>query len=347
MNKLVYIISELQEDTDTHFFHNYETLKLLSERMSLFVIVERGKKPKVFRGYAQKFRLAPLRVFELFCVLLVLRIRGYRTFWTHYSFVGSIVASFFGKSFYWNCGMPWLYERSAFEEWQFRQALRRSILVTGTESIKNMYVKQYALLPQRVRVLPNGIYIERFAAWDGRREEARHILGIEKDKKVILFIHRLSKRKGADRIVPVAHHFQHNPDVLFVVCGQGPLESQIRGEFVRKEGAVPQRDIPMYLAAADIFFMPSEEEGFPHVLLEAMACGVPIVASDVGGVRDMVPADVLPYIVNQDTEIFALKIKELLDDVSLRKTIGNEERRHVKCYELSEVVTLLLEVIRR
>lgn len=345
MQKLVYILPEYREDIGTHFFYNVELLRRARNALDIYLIIERGERPKDFtRAYLQRFHFFPLRALELLCVLLVLRVKGYKKFWTHYSFFGGVLTPLFGKSFYWNCGMPWLYRRGAVEEYFFRLALRRSILVTGTEGMKRQYATHYDLREERIRVLPNGINLARYEVWRGRKGEARAKLGLAHDAKVVLFLHRLSKRKGADMIMPVAKQFENDPNILFLVAGTRPLENMIQGNNIKLVGEVSQRDVPMYFAVADVFFMPSEEEGFPHVILEAMAMGVPIVASDVGGVREIVPETLRDFIIPQDTKLFAEKIKILLD-VKHPNPISEQEREWVNRYDLNSVGQQFLKVI--
>lgn len=101
------------------------------------------------------------------------------------------------------------------------------------------------------------------------------------------------------------------------------------------------------MASADIFLMPSEEEGMPNVLLEAMAAGVPFVASDVGGVREMTPPVtqefVLPY---GDSFVFAEKIKKLLADKELRERISAVEQEWVKRYDVSVIAARFFELLQ-
>ncbi|MEK7576469.1 MAG: hypothetical protein AAB482_02120, partial [Patescibacteria group bacterium] len=98
--KLVYILPEYQTRVGTHLYHNYEFLEVAKKFFDIFVIVEKGEQPKnLAPAYRMIFRFMPLRVIELFFVLFLLRMRGYRTFWTHYSFFGAIIAPFFGSSY--------------------------------------------------------------------------------------------------------------------------------------------------------------------------------------------------------------------------------------------------------
>lgn len=344
MQKIVYILPEFRKDLGSHFYHKFEFVRRIALSFETFLIIEKGERPDgVSKFYIQRFRWLPLRALELFCVLLVLRFKGYRIIWTHYSFLAGIIAPFFGKSFYWNCGMPWLYSRSPWEEFFFRLALRRSILVTGTEGLRGLYIKYYGLKEEKVRVLPNSIKLERFSEWRGRQDEARKKLGIEEDKKVVLFLHRLSKRKGADIIMPVAMEFLGDPDVIFLVAGKGPLEEVIQGANIRKVGEISQKEVPLYFAASDVFFMPSEEEGFPHVILEAMAVGVPIVAAEVGGVVEILPKSLEKLLVHdQNPKLYIKNIKK-----ALTFTLSQEEPNAVGQYDIESVVPMFINLIQR
>ena len=94
-------------------------------------------------------------------------------------------------------------------------------------------------------------------------------------------------------------------DVRLVVVGDGPERSRLEraaadpvlDDRMQVVGPVPNRDLPELYAAADCLVMPSYEEGFPRVLLEAMACGTPVVTTDAGGSADVVGAD-YPYVAH-------------------------------------------------
>lgn len=344
--KLVYILPEFRRDIATHFYQKVEMLERVGSEFDLFLIVERGEAPEGFANvYVQYFRWVPLRAVELFAILLALRISGYRRFWTHYSFIAGNLTPLFGKSFYWNCGMPWLYTRGKIEEFFFRRAMRKNILVTGTEGMKALYIKEYKLNTDRVRVVPNGINLERYIPWRDKRDEARAQLGITSEQRVVLFVHHLSRRKGAHRIKPIAERFADDRSVVFIVAGSGPLAGEIVGGNIRRVGDVPQDVMPRYMAAADVFLMPSEEEGFPNVLLEAMAIGVPIVASDVGGVREIVPKSTQDFVISGDNDAFAQKIKLLFNDTALASHMSEEEKARITRYDISEVVKVFITLV--
>ncbi len=354
--RICYILPSYDLATGSHFFHLYQLLERAREDLDIFLVIEKtkawpGNAP--FRFYCQKFSFPPLRFAELLFILMRERMGGRRYFYTHYSFFGALASWFVttlfgGVSYYWNCGTPWLYRRSFFEEAIFRFVMRHNILVTGTAGIASEYSRRFRLNRKRIIILSNWIKILRFDNTCDRNE-IRKRLGIGISKKIILFVHHLSRRKGVHLIVPVAKSVTERfKNVIFVIIGAGPelerlrleVENQGLGWFVRLIGEIPNREIEDYFAAADIFFMPSEEEGFPHVLLEALAAGVPYIASNVGGVKEITPPVLQKYIVGSgDVDGFAAKIVALLTKPAsdVHRT-SEEEREWVKRYDLNEVL---------
>jgi len=132
----------------------------------------------------------------------------------------------------------------------------------------------------------------------------------------------MTPRKGAHHIVPIAKLvLKERPQAKFAVVGDGDYLDTLRKEvalyklqdsFIIK-GKVPNKQIQEEFYNADIYMMPSQEEGFPRTLLESMACGTPFVAFDVGGVRDIVCSFNQDQIVNvDDIGLFAQKILDLI-----------------------------------
>jgi glycosyltransferase involved in cell wall biosynthesis len=325
--KVVYILPSYEEGTDTHFYYNYELIKKVRDQLDLFVIVEKCQTcPTSNVGqlgvpyYVQKFGFAPLRFLELLFVCFKLHVSGFKNFYVHYSYYGALTGWLAGGTvFYWNRGMPWLFKRGLFEENVIRFIFGHSILVTSPESLAQVYKKHYRV--KEYRILSNWVDVERFRPTK-EKEEAKKEMGIGLDKKVILFVHHLSRRKGVDLIIPIAEKFKES-GTLFLVAGSGPEEKNLRikiqnlglDQTITLLGKVPNTEIVKYFWASDIFLMPSREEGSPHVLLEAMASGVPFVASNVGGVSDLVsPGHEWYLCASEDVKCFASKINSLLSD---------------------------------
>lgn len=343
--KVCYVLPETAEDTATHFAHKWELIKELEDRVEFFVC-----QPTLW---------------GIIKIKLVYMFRGCRIFYVHYSFKGALVALlltklFGGRVFYWNCGMPWLYKRGWFEERLFRFILRHTILVIGTKGLADEYAKRYGLDKKNIRVMPNYLRVSRMQGI--AREAARNELGLPQNKKIVLFLHRLSRRKGAHLLPEIIKEFDEREDVLFLVVGDGQEKENIKFQVsclagrqasfkfqdaIRFEGSIPNDKIPYYFAASDVYLMPSEEEGMPNALLEAMAVGVPFVASDVGAVREMAPPIAGEFILlHGDTRLYAEKIKKLLTDEELRKRISAEEQEWVKRYDVSAIAPKFLELFQ-
>ncbi|OGZ46716.1 MAG: hypothetical protein A3J55_02015 [Candidatus Ryanbacteria bacterium RIFCSPHIGHO2_02_FULL_45_17b] len=335
--KVCFVLPEKAEDTATHFAHKAELMKELQNEVEFYTYAAMGT--------------------DLLRIVYA-RFRGVRIYYVQYSFKGALIAYvvtkvFGGRVFYWNCGMPWLYKRGWFEEQLFRFILRHMILVIATDGLANEYATRYGLDKKDIRVVPNYIRVSRMQ--NKSKEEARKELGLPQDKKIVLFLHHVSRRKGAHLLPEIIKEFSNQSAVLFVIVGEGPekkeIESRIKnyqsGEKVRMEGMVAHNKTASYFMAADVYLMPSEEEGMPNALLEAMAAGVPFVASDVAAVREMTPPMthefVLPY---GKTDMFGEKIKKLLGDEELRKRIATEEQEWVERYDVSTVASRYMALFR-
>jgi len=349
--KLCYILPEYNEDTDSHFFHLYEFLKKISEKMDIFLVVEKSKTKDIKLGnkvYIQKFRFAPLRFLESFLIILKARISGCKNFYTHYAYMGAINAAIIsrlsgGKSYYWNCAMNWLFKQKRLSGLGYRLSLKLShFLVTGAETMKQGYVEHYGLQPEKIRVMPNWINLNRFQP-KVKTQNTKH--------KTLLFVHWLSKRKGADMIVPIIRNFITDfssllSDFKLFVVGDGPYKETLLEEIKENKlekiieivGGVSNKDIIDYYGKADILIVPSMEEGFPRVLLEAMAMAVPYVATDVGAVREISPEAAQRFLVKSgDAEMFAHKIEALISDKVGYDQFRKEELENVKNYSLEKV----------
>lgn len=360
--RICYILPKYDPATSSHFFHIYELLAAASHELDIFLVIERGTAdPRALRlpFYLQKFSFPPLRFVELLFVLLRERFRARRYFYTHYSFYGGVASWFVtrllgGRAYYWNCGMPWLYRRPFLEEAVFRFVLRHTVLVTGTKGIGEAYRRHYGI--RDIRVMPNRIMVSRFQSGPGRAV-LRSYLGIRPEADVILFVHHLSRRKGAHLLPDIARSvISANKHAMFVIVGAGPERERVQAAIDRVglagnvsfRGEVAYRDVIGYFQAADVFLLPSEEEGFPHSLLDAQASGLPYVASDVGGVRDITPAVLQDFVVTPgDAQALSSKLIELLRETpAARAKISDVLKAHVRQYDTLRVVPQFVKLFQ-
>jgi glycosyltransferase involved in cell wall biosynthesis len=162
--------------------------------------------------------------------------------------------------------------------------------------------------PGRVQVVGNGIDLSKFRPLP--REEARVALGLPADARFLVTVGTLVERKGFHRVIEVlARLLPEHPNLHYlVVGGAGPegddsatlreqaavLGLQQRVHFL---GPLSSEDLHRPLSAADVFVLASSYEGWANVLLEAMACGLPVVATDVGGNAEVVSSDAVGCVV--------------------------------------------------
>lgn len=337
--KVIYILPLYDRDTDTHLRYNYKLIEAAARKIDIFAVIEKANSevglPNSVRWYVQKFRNPTLRFLELLFLCFRLRVSGYKHLYSHYSYYGALAGIASGmKTFYWNRGMPWLFKRGWFEEMIFHIVLRHSILVTSPRELAEEYKRRYGV--KKYCVLPNWIDLKEFAPQDSK-EEAKKQIRLDPSKKIVLFVHHLSERKGADLIAKTAAAFSPSDGVEFVVVGDGPYRKALEEEAKRSPvpitilGRISNERIPDYFRAADIFFMPSREEGSPHVLLEAMAAGTPFVATDVGGVKEIVPESLCGNLCrSEDVPCFQEKIKTPLQNAAFYQKARAEGFRMAK-----------------
>jgi len=374
--KLCYVLPKYDPDTEEHFYHNYHFLEELGKEVELFLIIERGVVEPAFRNtkrvYQQKFiGFLPLRILEIALLMLGMRMKGVKKFYVHYSYFGGLVGSLLckligGKVYYWHCVSVIYKTRWALSLQDLMHKIKVEIplkltlrmidyLVTGTESLGDFYHQTFGIPKKKIIILPNEIDLTRFNPERYDRSHIRRKFGIEVGEKLVLFVHRIVERKGADHIPEIVHRVGREiPDVKFIIAGEGPyfetLKKRISSDGldsrVRLLGWVPNRRIMELYAGADVFMMPSEEEGFPRVLLESMAMGVPFVATDVGGVRDICAEGQKQFIVHvKDNHSFVQRMILLLQSQSIYEVLKSEGFNNVQRFSSETVRESFLKEI--
>jgi glycosyltransferase involved in cell wall biosynthesis len=180
--------------------------------------------------------------------------------------------------------------------WQIRGGLNLCDSVVAVSQPLAARLESLGVDRRRIHTVFNGVDLKLFHPRS--KHEARLALGISDTAKVILFIGNLLKTKGChdlfDAFAPLAHT---DPELQLVFVGAGAAKSHVERRAaeeglerrVRFTGKVRHDALPPWFAACDLFCLPSHNEGVPNVILEAMASGVPVVASRVGGIPDALP----------------------------------------------------------
>jgi D-inositol-3-phosphate glycosyltransferase len=227
-------------------------------------------------------------------------------------------------------------------------------VICATEHERSLLRQLYAADPAKVSVIPLGVDLERFRPLD--KTEARARLGVDSGR-IVLFVGRIEPLKGIDILIEAAALVESDLDCSVIVVG-GDSGSQARvnrlrelarergiAERVRFVGAVEHERLPLYYSAADVCVVPSHYESFGLVAVEAMASGLPVVASRVGGltgtVRDGETGYLVPWLC---PEPFAERIELLLENEPLRRNLGEAAREAVARFRWENVVTSLLDL---
>jgi glycosyltransferase involved in cell wall biosynthesis len=178
-----------------------------------------------------------------------------------------------------------------------RQTLKQADRIITVSKASRDYVLRLGANPNKITVLHNGVDVERFKPMKSNREAIRRKISIPQDAKVFLTVRRLVYKNGVDTLIECANlAIRHNPKVVFLAVGKGPDMNSVQAKInelglqnnFRLAGFVPDEELPSYYNAADFFVLPSKSgEGLPLVALEAMACALPVIATDVGGISEI------------------------------------------------------------
>jgi glycosyltransferase involved in cell wall biosynthesis len=211
------------------------------------------------------------------------------------------------------------------------------IITVSKETMK--YVLKLGADKSKTSVIYNGVDTNYFHPVN--KKESRKKLGLPKNRKIILSVRRLVYKNGLDTLIEsIPLLTRDHPDLLFVVAGKGPSRKLIENRVkelgidanIKLTGFVPDRLLPVYYDAADYFVIPSASgEGLPLVLLEAMACGLPVIATTVGGTPEIIKHMKNGVLVPpRNPEAMAETISKILSEERLGPTIGEEARRIVE-----------------
>jgi glycosyltransferase involved in cell wall biosynthesis len=192
--------------------------------------------------------------------------------------------------------------------------------------------------PSRIVLVPSRCDTELFDPdrWHDAGKVLRASLPGDPDVPVVGFLGSFNASKGIDVLVAAVANLAKRRPLRLAVAGDGPS----RGPLERAAacgvpptvllGRLPTSTVPRFLAAVDVLAVPSQDEGLPRVVLEAMSMRVPVVASDAGGIPEAVDDGTTGLLVPAgNSEAFAAALERVLDDPSLSSRLGNAGRRRV------------------
>ncbi len=183
-------------------------------------------------------------------------------------------------------------------------------VIAPTEMEKDKLIRHYGASPEKISVVPCGVNLEQFKALD--KAQARQYLGFG-NEKIILFVGRIDPLKGIDKLIKALPYLRNIQGLKLLVIGGGE-NSQHEIEQLQKLacnlkiqnsiaflGLVKHEQLPYFYSAADACVVPSYYESFGLVALESLACGTPVVATDVGDFRNIIREGKTGYVVKDNT----------------------------------------------
>ena len=261
----------------------------------------------------------------------------------HAQSIGMGIPGFLAKTF---LKMPFVvygrgsdvYLPSTFKNTISKLALKNAESVIAlTEDMKSEMQK---LCDRDILVIPNGIDLEKFKNLS--RKDIRKRLEIKDNEKIITFVGTLRPVKGVKYLIKAMELIiKKNENLKLMLVGDGEEREELERlveeldlkECVKFIGRVQNEEIPQYMAASDVFVLPSLSEGFPVVTLEAMASGLAIIATSVGGLPEIIEDGENGFLVEpKNPKEIAKKVLLILGSDELRENISKKNKEKVKEY---------------
>jgi glycosyltransferase involved in cell wall biosynthesis len=235
----------------------------------------------------------------------------------------------------------WLYTRGA------------DMIVTTGERLRQNLISHNRVPQDRLISIPTGIDADRFVPADPL--EARRRLGLPLEKTIVGVVATLRHGKGHDCLIDAVHQLARS-DLHLLVVGHGKMRPAIDAQIERlgmtDRVTLPgnQEDVVPWLQAMDVFTLPSyANEGVPQCIMQAMSCGLPVVATPAGSIEEAVTDGETGLIVpKHDAGALAAALKTLLDDEALRRRFAAEGRRvAVERFGVDRMLDRMEDVFRR
>ena len=218
-------------------------------------------------------------------------------------------------------------------------------IVAVSDALKSVMVR-LGVDADRIAVIPNGVDTQKFAPMS--KEEARRRLGLN-EGTYLLAVGNLTENKGFHLLIQALQLLrtrQHLTNLSLLIVGDGPMRRELEQlaeslhvqEQVTFAGRVAHEQLHLWYSAADLFCLASAREGWPNVLMEAMACGLPIVATCVGGVPEIVSSEAIGLMTRRDHKDLAQTILQALQ----RPWRSEVLRQHAASYSWTRVAHELL-----
>ncbi|MEN4011014.1 MAG: glycosyltransferase [Chloroflexota bacterium] len=240
-------------------------------------------------------------------------------------------------------------------------------IVVATPAEQSQLEFLYKASSKKLRVIPPGVDLSHF--YPIPQDEAREVIGVPLTNQMILFVGRIEPLKGLETLLRALAYMQKTSAMTriphsLVIVGGNPEETPlvVNAEMARLQTLVRELDIrdlvlflgkkdqqtlPYYYSAADVVVVPSHYESFGMVALEAMACGTPVVASQVGGLGFLIRDGVTGYAIpDGEPELLGNRLMELILNPDLRKQLGSQASQLAQDYSWERIAKEIIQLYK-
>lgn len=373
MKKIIYIINQYSQNDVSHFYHIGNLIEALAERdIEVAAIVLKGQSAPLFRSKnIQTYVISSTGLWaylELFGLIRKLTTLGFNRIFVRIAAMPLIISRLAGsmnraKTYLWQSGTVYefdmaqpfnlkkiiWYVKSFVPNWLARKIT--SHFVTGPEFMGEYYANVVGVNSKKIKILYNDIDLSRFTPAKESENSAQDVVKL-------LMVHRLSPVRKTMFYLPYIIQELANkyPKLKFhlTIVGGGPEKKELEDSINRLKlaslitlsGPIPNKDIAVLYQKTDIFIQPSYNEGFPRVVLEAMASGLPIVATDAGGTHQIVGKLQAELVVpRDDRDAFVTALARLIENPELRKNLIAENLNTVKRFATPVIADMYIKEI--
>jgi len=225
-----------------------------------------------------------------------------------------------------------------------------SCIITAGRKLMESTIR-FGARKEKCGYIYTGIHLERFKK-NMSKSKLRNLLGLPKDKTILLYVGNVIKDKGIQDIIDALYKINNN-QYIFVIIGSGKdikemrKRSKMLGNKIFFLGQKKYTDIAKYYNASDIFISASHAEGTPNTMFEAMGAGLAIIYSKVGEIQYIVSGKNAILIRHKNINQIKNAIEKLLNDKKLRKQMSKNNLKDIKKYKREDAPKLFLNILKR
>ena len=376
--KLCYVLPQYYDDSAENFYHIANFLEQLGKKVQLYVVIERSNTEPDIKNAQEIYcldsgqkKLSKInRFYKLIRIYFVLYNQGVHVFFARSSLTGVFPIMIANRLLnfnraviiFWSCGQDIVPISLKPTHRNFNRIISKiiawfsfkgiSYLATGPELMVDFYNTQYKIPKSKILTLYNDISLTRFEPINAQNKSNLKQKLLGSDRKVMLFVHTFNKSRGVDLLPSIAKLIKDRKEnVLVLAIGRaGDYSSELNyqinenhlEDYLINLGQIANKDIDKYYKIADLFLMPSRGEGFPRVLLEAMACACPTISFDVGGVANILPPSIAQELLIpvNDEERFIEESLNLITNNSALEKLGSKSLERASDFSTDKIVDM-------